>query len=65
MLSEALVTVKGLVENVTVLTESMVRWWIYNAAENGFDKVLIKIGGRVFIDMVEFNSWLEIHRIGK
>jgi hypothetical protein len=45
------------------VTESTIRWWIYHANSNGFDAVLIKIGGRVYIDKNAFNKWLEGQRL--
>jgi hypothetical protein len=34
-----------------------------HANSNGFDAVLIKIGGRVYIDKNAFNKWLEGQRL--
>lgn len=56
-------TVKQLAEEASFVTESTIRWWIYHANRNGFDAVMIKIGGRVYIDMREFNKWLESQRL--
>ena len=56
-------TVKQLVQEAPFVTESTVRWWIYHANSNGFDAVLIKIGGRVYIDKNAFNTWLEGQRL--
>jgi hypothetical protein len=52
-------TVKQLAKEAPFVTESTIRWWIYHANSNGFDAVLIKIGGRVYIDKNAFNKWLE------
>lgn len=56
-------TVRQLAEEVSFVTEGTVRWWIYHANSNGFSKVIIKIGGRVYIDKSAFNTWLESHRM--
>ncbi len=63
MVIENLVSVKGLVEHIPVFTEAMVRWWIFNADENGLNKSLIKIGSRVYIDLHAFDLWLETQRL--
>jgi hypothetical protein len=56
-------TVKQLATEAPFVTESTIRWWIYHANSNGFDAVLIKIGGRVYIDKNAFNKWLEGQRL--
>jgi len=56
-------TVKQLAKEAPFVTESTIRWWIYHANRNGFDAVLIKIGGRVYIDKNAFNKWLEGQRL--
>ena len=57
-------TVKQLAQEAPFVTESTLRWWIYHANSNGFDTVLIKIGGRVYIDKRAFNKWLEGQTLG-
>jgi len=57
-----LISVSQLVAESPTFTEAMLRWWIFNANTNGFHKCLIKIGGRVFIDRLAFEEWLEEHR---
>jgi len=39
-------------------TEASIRWAIFNAASNGFDAVLVRVGRRVLIDLDKFNTWL-------
>lgn len=63
MISDNLVSVRGLVNRIPLFTESMVRWWIYNANQNGLNKSLIKIGGRIYVDLREFDVWLESQRV--
>lgn len=58
-------TVKQLAEEAPFLTEGKLRWWIFNADTNGFGKVMIKVDGRVYIDMARFNKWLEDQRCDK
>lgn len=65
MVSDNIISVKGLAEHIPVFTESMIRWWIFNADKNGLNKCLIKIGGRVYVDLLEFNEWLEGQRLAK
>jgi hypothetical protein len=52
-------TVKQLAGEAPFLTEAKLRWYIFHAEEYGLSKALIRIGGRVYIDRVAFNSWLE------
>ena len=56
-------TVKQIVENAApIITEGKMRWWIFNADKNGLGKALIRIDGRLYIDVDAFNNWLESHR---
>lgn len=57
-----LLTVAQLAELNPAFTESTIRWWIFNAEEFGFSKCVIRIRGRVYIDRVAFEAWLEEHR---
>lgn len=57
-----LLTVAQLAEINPAFTESTIRWWIFNAEEFGFCKCVIRIRGRVYIDRVAFEAWLEEHR---
>ena len=41
------------------LTESSIRWLIFNANENGFDVCIVRIGRRVFIDLDRFEQWMD------
>ncbi len=38
------------------------RWWIFHAEKNGFAQVIVRVGGRLYIDRDAFNNWLEMHR---
>lgn len=56
-------TVKQFAAEVPFATESKLRWWIFHAETNGLNIALIKIGGRVYIDINQFNVWLESQRL--
>ena len=43
-------------------SESGLRWLIFNAKSNGFDKCVVRIGRRVLIDEQAFFRWAEQHR---
>jgi hypothetical protein len=40
--------------------EGSVRWWIFQAKENGLEKAgaIVRIGRRVYIDVNAFEAWL-------
>jgi hypothetical protein len=44
-------------------TEAQVRWWIFNAATNGLQPALIRIGRRVYIDVDAFASWIDAQQV--
>lgn len=45
-------------------TESALRWHIHNAANNGMNEmgVIVRVRGRVYVDMDIFPKWLETFR---
>ena len=43
----------------TPFTENTIRWWIFQAPENGFEKVMKRVGGRIFIDLAALEKWIE------
>lgn len=57
--------VKQLAAAYPAFTEPMIGWWIFNADRYGFNVCIIRIGGRVLVDRVAFEHWLEAHRVGK
>lgn len=59
---EKVFTVKQMADVCPAITEGQLRWWIFHADKNGFGDVMIKIGGRVFIDSEAFGSWLAKHK---
>ena len=42
-----------------VYTEASLRWLIFNARSNGLERVLVRSGRRVFINIRKFEQWLE------
>jgi hypothetical protein len=56
-------TVKQLsAETGKSFTEGSLRWLIFNAQSNGLSHALIRVGGRVRIDLDKFNEWLANQR---
>lgn len=58
-----ILTVNQLVDEYPAFPEATVRWWIYNRARNGFEKCLLRIGGRLYIDRAALLNWLKSHRL--
>ena len=46
--------------NGTPFTEGQIRWWIFQASNNGMDDagVVVRIGRRVYLDTDAFESWI-------
>jgi len=42
-------------------TENSIRWWVFNAKENGFESCIKKVGRKILIDLDEFEKWLDNH----
>ena len=62
MTAENLRTIKQTAESCEAFTEPALRKQIFNAAENGLEKCLIRLGRRIYIDKVAFDAWLEERR---
>ena len=45
------------------LTVATLRWWYFQRHTNGFDRCVVKIGGRLYVDRVEFGKWLDSQRV--
>lgn len=41
------------------ITESSIRWLIFNAKENGFEKCIRRIGRKVLVDLEEFQNFID------
>ncbi len=52
-------TVKLLAEKHPGFSESFLRYLIFNADKNGFDKCVVRIGRKVLIDEDEFLKWVK------
>ena len=60
---KSLRTVKQLcVEYPHLFTEGALRWWIFNRQRNKFDRCIIRIGRRLYIDLEALKAWLAHHR---
>lgn len=40
------------------LTEGGLRWLLFNREQNGFDRCVVRVGRRVFIDEAQLVAWL-------
>lgn len=54
-----LLTVKQFAKEKGFISESGLRYLIFNADTNGFEKVIKRIGRKVLIDIQAFELWLE------
>jgi hypothetical protein len=43
----------------TIFTENTLRWWIFQSPENGFDRVIRRVGRRIYVDLEELEGWIE------
>lgn len=39
--------------------ESTIRYWIFHADENGFNKAIVRVGRRILIDEEAFFQWIQ------
>lgn len=56
-------TVKQIAAQNPAITEDKLRWWIFNADSNGIDQAIVKVSGRLFIDVEALNRWLNEQRL--
>ena len=54
-------TVKQISEYHPTISESAVRWWIFNEKENGFSRAVRRLGRKVLIDLDELEAWIDSH----
>lgn len=40
------------------------RWMVFNAPENGFDRCIRRVGNRILIDEAEFFNWVDSQKAG-
>ena len=43
----------------TIFTENTLRWWVFQSPENGFDRVIRRVGRRIYVDLEELEGWIE------
>lgn len=55
-------TVKQLVAKNPYLTESAIRWMLFNRKENGLSAAVTKLGKKILVDDHKFNEWVASHR---
>jgi hypothetical protein len=55
-------TIKQFTEKHKSFSASALRFYIYKRRENGFNKVVVRIGRKILIDEKAFLKWIESHR---
>lgn len=51
-------TVRGISKKYPWATEPALRWWIFNAQTNGFEKCIVRVGRKILIDIPKFEEWV-------
>ena len=46
-------------------TSGQVRWWIFNAQNNGLSPAVLRVGRRVYLDTIAFERWLESQNVSR
>ncbi len=60
---QSLRTVRQLCEEYPHLfTEGSLRWLIFHRQTNGFDRCVLRVGRRLYIDLEALRQWLAEHR---
>ncbi len=62
MTAESLRTVAQLADELPAFDEAALRRLIFNSHENGLAYAIVHIGRNVFIDIRDFNRWLDERR---
>ena len=66
--ASSLRTVKALARELQgttgAISESILRWLMFNRSHNGLDRCVIQVGRRLLIDVRGFNAWLDAQRPG-
>lgn len=55
---ERFYTIKEFCKKHSWPTEHSIRWMMFNAEQNGFDKVVRRVGRRILIKENEFYNWV-------
>jgi hypothetical protein len=40
-------------------TANQLRWYVFNAPENGLAPAVVRVGRRVYLDVDELDAWIE------
>lgn len=56
-------TVAQLVAETSWLTEGKIRWFLFHRDTNGLAAAVVRIGGRLYIDLDKFQAWLADQRL--
>ena len=43
----------------TPFSEHSLRWFIFQSPENGFDRVIRRVGRRVYVDLDSLEEWID------
>ena len=60
--ASSLRTVSQLADELPAFSEPALRRLIFDAETNGMNNAVVRVRRRVYIDIKEFNRWLETHR---
>ncbi len=55
-------TIKQIAQQNSAFSEPSLRWLVFQSRVNGFALCVVKVQGRVFIDIDQFDKWLDSHR---
>jgi hypothetical protein len=44
------------------VSESSIRWWIFNSKTNGFESCVRRLGRKILIDLDAFEAWIDKQR---
>lgn len=56
---ESLSSIRQISRKNPNFSEGALRWWVFNCKRFGFEKCVVRIGRRVYIDEREFSIWIE------
>ena len=55
------VTTEQLMQEVSCFSLGRLKWLLYQRRENGLDKVVHKVGKRLYVDLPGFLAWMREH----